>query len=105
MGRAGLLTSWQVGGGAGETSRWPAGLVSLPHCLAHCLLDLCPAAVLAEERGAGQHQQSDPTETMPFPDALLQAGWVAAVGHRRLQWPVQCLLLECAGGWGQRHAG
>lgn len=40
-------------------------------------------AVLAEERGATEHKGRDPTETMPFPDALLQAGWVAQVSP----WP------------------
>lgn len=33
-------------------------------------------AILAEERGEGLEQPADPTPTMPFPDALLQVGWV-----------------------------
>uniref|UniRef100_A0A7S0WZG7 ADP-ribosylhydrolase ARH3 n=1 Tax=Chlamydomonas leiostraca TaxID=1034604 RepID=A0A7S0WZG7_9CHLO len=33
-------------------------------------------AVLAEERATTHHVPSDPTPTMPFPDALLQMGWV-----------------------------
>lgn len=37
-------------------------------------------AILAEERGSIQHQPADPTETLPFPDALLQVGWVVQVG-------------------------
>lgn len=33
-------------------------------------------AVLAEERGKEGEQTVDPTETVPFPDALLQVSWV-----------------------------
>ncbi len=33
-------------------------------------------AVLAEERGQQGEQTVDPTETVPFPDALLQVSWV-----------------------------
>lgn len=33
-------------------------------------------AVLAEERGQEGEQSVDPTETVPFPDALLQVSWV-----------------------------
>lgn len=36
-------------------------------------------AILAEERGTTQEQPPDPTQTMPFPDALLQVGWVVQV--------------------------
>lgn len=33
-------------------------------------------AVLAEERETINHRPADPTQTLPFPDALLQVGWV-----------------------------
>ncbi|KAI7836044.1 hypothetical protein COHA_010075 [Chlorella ohadii] len=33
-------------------------------------------AILAEERDVIHEQPPDPTQTMPFPDALLQVGWV-----------------------------
>ena len=41
-------------------------------------------AILAEERDVIHEQPPDPTQTMPFPDALLQVGWVVQVSAGRL---------------------
>lgn len=74
----------------------PAPALVLLATRAHALLLLlpirfpCPArrgtaeipvthAILAEERGSTAEQPADPTQTLPFPDALLQVGWVVQV--------------------------
>lgn len=47
----------------------------------------------AEERGSIKHQPAEPTATLPFPDALLQVGWVVQV---RCQWGAgQVAALRC----------
>lgn len=38
-----------------------------------------PLAHQAEERATIKEQPADPTQTLPFPDALLQVGWVVQV--------------------------
>lgn len=52
-----------------NTAALPSGGAEIP--VAH--------AILAEERGTTHEQPPDPTQTMPFPDALLQVGWVVQV--------------------------
>lgn len=52
-------------------------------------------AILAEEREVTHEQPPDPTQTMPFPDALLQVGWVVQVSAGR--WVGGCVGLE--GAW------
>ncbi|PSC74197.1 ADP-ribosylglycohydrolase [Micractinium conductrix] len=47
-------------------------------------------AILAEERGTITEQPADPTPTMPFPDALLQVGWVVeAARDPKVSFPPQ----------------
>ncbi len=39
----------------------------------------CTPKTCAEERGTIKQQPADPSQTLPFPDALLQVGWVVQV--------------------------
>lgn len=61
--------------------------------------------MLAEERGKEGEQTVDPTETVPFPDALLQVSWVvqASVEAAATQLPAGILLAWCSLATARSH--